>query len=300
MMKRTIDPAIKELLQSVNAHQINSCEYILPMEIWLKQREIINSTMGKIGSKRLPFVRVIFSCAVCKKEVIRPRAEIEKQFKKCKDYSPCCGKQCSTRLNNHKRGMTLHRTCNWCGVSIDASKKGARVCSKECRVSSQRAGIINSKGVPRRLCDICKTSYKPANNTYQSRFCSMECKNLAQSLAMLGESNSNWKGGLHPNRYQHGEGQKLREMKKMTNILDGHQCIICSAQGKLYSHHVDLDKNNNTAQNLVTLCARCHKKTHVAIKQGKTQFQWLKKYAKDRTYLTSKLRIHHAFLLATP
>ena len=51
------------------------------------------------------------------------------------------------------------------------------------------------------------------------------------------------------------------------NILDrdGHVCRICGAdqdEEVLHVHHVDYDRSNNRARNLVTLCQPCHKMIH--------------------------------------
>ena len=46
---------------------------------------------------------------------------------------------------------------------------------------------------------------------------------------------------------------------------DNFQCRICGkdgAEAKLNVHHIDYQRTNNEAENLVTLCAICHKAVH--------------------------------------
>lgn len=46
---------------------------------------------------------------------------------------------------------------------------------------------------------------------------------------------------------------------------DGHVCRICGSDpvaARLEVHHVDYDRTNNRAHNLVTLCSDCHRAIH--------------------------------------
>jgi 5-methylcytosine-specific restriction endonuclease McrA len=46
---------------------------------------------------------------------------------------------------------------------------------------------------------------------------------------------------------------------------DGYQCRICGAdqdEALLHVHHIDYDRLNNRARNLVTLCQPCHQLIH--------------------------------------
>ncbi len=64
-----------------------------------------------------------------------------------------------------------------------------------------------------------------------------------------GEANSNWKdgGGIHY--------QKLLEHVK--------NCEICNSTKNLEVHHKDKNRRNNSIDNLIKVCAKCHKYLHL-------------------------------------
>lgn len=41
------------------------------------------------------------------------------------------------------------------------------------------------------------------------------------------------------------------------------KCILCASTKYLCVHHIDLNRNNNTIENLITICKQCHQKYHV-------------------------------------
>lgn len=79
---------------------------------------------------------------------------------------------------------------------------------------------------------------------------------------MIGDGNSNWKGGISFEPYPCTWSFKLRE--KIRN-RDGRKCQVC---GKLEDcvrhdvHHIDYNKDNVNPENLITLCKKCHIKTN--------------------------------------
>ena len=43
------------------------------------------------------------------------------------------------------------------------------------------------------------------------------------------------------------------------------ECFVCGSQeskGKLHKHHIDFHHNNDTPDNIVILCERCHAAIH--------------------------------------
>jgi len=73
-------------------------------------------------------------------------------------------------------------------------------------------------------------------------------------FGMVGELSPAWFGGLmgipYPKEFSRGLKKQIRER-------DGYACAICGDYGNEV-HHVDYDKNNNTYNNLITLCKHCH------------------------------------------
>jgi hypothetical protein len=61
-------------------------------------------------------------------------------------------------------------------------------------------------------------------------------------------------------------------------------CVVCQITTSLAIHHIDKNKKNNSAQNLITLCFRHHRKHHsFEDNYGQTPYPWLAELAKKRT-----------------
>ena len=45
-----------------------------------------------------------------------------------------------------------------------------------------------------------------------------------------------------------------------------HECVICGAKEGLHIHHKDKNPSNNKVDNLIILCAVCHKKIHMNVR----------------------------------
>lgn len=77
------------------------------------------------------------------------------------------------------------------------------------------------------------------------------------------EKHPNWKGGVSfKNGYTSEFGVSLRkEIRKRDNFC----CRRCGGSyenTRLEVHHIDEDKSNNSKDNLITLCVRCHRRLH--------------------------------------
>lgn len=107
-----------------------------------------------------------------------------------------------------------------------------------------------------------------------------------------GEKNGRWQGGLSFEPY----GIEFSEsLKEQIRERDSHQCQICGAKRPqmgnindidyekidsfqtLDVHHIDYNKQNNSPENLVSLCHSCHSKTNT------NRNKWKK-------FLTEKIR----------
>lgn len=69
-----------------------------------------------------------------------------------------------------------------------------------------------------------------------------------------------WKGGV---RFRSGAPKYER---RQTLLRDQHRCCMCGRPehkvSKLHIHHLDHDSTNNESDNLLTLCADCHRRHH--------------------------------------
>ena len=74
------------------------------------------------------------------------------------------------------------------------------------------------------------------------------------------QKNPNWHGGVSFEPYT--EEFNLRR-KAEVKSRDGNCCKLCSSLGsRLHVHHIDYNKEHSYLSNLVTLCPRCHGRTH--------------------------------------
>jgi len=79
-------------------------------------------------------------------------------------------------------------------------------------------------------------------------------------LAERGEKHWNWKGGISFEPYPPEFNDNLKEKIRR---IDKHVCQICGINKiqlgyKLDIHHIDGNKNNNSFDNLISLCRECH------------------------------------------
>lgn len=86
---------------------------------------------------------------------------------------------------------------------------------------------------------------------------------LKDSIAKVGAVNPAWNGGSSFTPYPPEFNVNL---KRIILSRDSYTCQLCKAQPedkrRLHPHHIDYDKNNCHAENLITLCHNCHSKTN--------------------------------------
>lgn len=120
------------------------------------------------------------------------------------------------------------------------------------------------------ICDFCNGAFprkksKMKNSRSGLQFCSLGCKNSAQSLKFGLESvwPSHYKGDDLGHRRLQRNHPAIQEM-----ISDG--CVGCGKAALFYLsvHHIDGDRSNNERHNLEVVCGNCHVHRHLTIKNG--------------------------------
>lgn len=106
-----------------------------------------------------------------------------------------------------------------------------------------------------------------------------EFKRKMSECYLKGEENPSWRGGKSFEPYSPDFNATIkRKIKKR----DNYTCQLCGkTEGeeiekhgcKLAVHHVDYDKKNNNAENLITLCKICNNKVNLNRQYWKAQFQ---------------------------
>lgn len=104
------------------------------------------------------------------------------------------------------------------------------------------------------------------------------------------------------------ENREIDHFDGMREIIlerDKHKCTVCNSTDKLVVHHKDFngrgnENPNNSEDNLVTLCKRCHIAIHRAqlIKAGELK-QWSRKYPACIECGTTKTKHHSHGLCKT-
>lgn len=87
-----------------------------------------------------------------------------------------------------------------------------------------------------------------------------------------GENGPNWQGGISSLPYGIEWTPWLRQEIKTRdkNKCQNPKCI--NPLNPLEVHHIDYDKQNNYPSNLITLCKRCHGKTHII--KNRRKWRW--------------------------
>lgn len=168
--------------------------------------------------------------------------------------------------------MGISGVCANCGVGIDIRPrrlKPLNFCSRGCGTryyaahptpAMQQRGEKHRNGdeVPCFRCG--KMFYLAAGriaNQTQHKFCSQPCVSSYYASLRTGEKASNWKGGI--SRYP----RAFREARLKALERDNYECqSLPPHSGRLEVHHKDDDKHHTDLDNLLTLCAKCHKRIH--------------------------------------
>ena len=110
--------------------------------------------------------------------------------------------------------------------------------------------IMKRKPDPEKVCPICGNAImrkrygkrlEDLGAFKRRKYCSRACMAKAQFKAELAG---------------------LSAARKRSKPFLKHQCEICGTEENLQAHHKDMNPYNNSKENIMTLCARCHTKLH--------------------------------------
>ena len=77
----------------------------------------------------------------------------------------------------------------------------------------------------------------------------------------LGKKNGQWKGGINERYY-----------RRIAFETYPHYCAVCGLRGKLEVHHKDKNRKNNSPENLMIVCPKCHGNIHYLMNDWATDF----------------------------
>lgn len=241
------------------------------------------------GSKNGTHNKVHNICEICGSEFLT--------------YSSQTRRYCTDKCYQESRGEKRVLICESCSQAFEAyesdliaERHSGKYCSWDCRYMPGRA---------RAKCKNCGESFpitKSRLDSGRGHYCSVECMRTAnparggsikreckncwkifyvnpylinhgygnfccRACSKTGENNPQWVGG-HTKKYG---AEWTRSLRKSIRERDNYECHICGGKG-IDVHHIDYDKFNNLASNLITLCHSCHTKTNTDRGRWKKHF----------------------------
>ena len=137
-----------------------------------------------------------------------------------------------------------------------------------------RNGSKNSNwkgGKAPRKCIVCGCvflAHKCHINRGGGKLCSRKCSDSLRSMAIVGNKNPSWKGGVTPEVIRSRVSKKYEVWRKEVFSRDGYACKKCgdSSGGNLNAHHIlgfsKYPELRFSIDNGITLCKNCHKIEH--------------------------------------
>jgi len=178
----------------------------------------------------------------------------------------CCSKTCANLSRwgaTDFDGKITKKICTNCGNEFEVrrseeKRRQRKCCSPECANAKKSATHKNK---------IVSSSQKAKQREAMlGRELTKEHR-AAIGRGVAGKNNSHWIDG----RSQQKEGaadynfEFTSTLRTTIKKRDGYKCKKCNEDGtsfKLFVHHIDMDKHNNSEENLVTVCGSCHGKIH--------------------------------------
>lgn len=214
-------------------------------------------------------------CKFCKSEFNTTKSRI----------SDGRGKYCSRKCHDLSKRNRVKKVCLTCGQEFEVRKcreNTAKYCSLKCYDKSGKNnsywGRKHSREVVEKMkkswkmkiengfespfkqriyntCNICGKKFRVNNTLRKQKFCSRKCVDIYRSKYLVGENAIAWIDGrsFKPYPPEFNKGLK-REIKER----DGEKCRFCGITKNLSTHHIDYNKENNSRNNLITLCLTCN------------------------------------------
>lgn len=207
-----------------------------------------------------------------------------------------CNKECQKAFYRNKAREKLSveyaeetRECLYCGKEYtwSSSRPNQKYCGRECLNNATRQKFQAPVWTEKRQCAYCGKDFDWFSNKNSQKYCCKECLNAATTARakkqkknsrefieklrseiylkvseIIGEmqkTQGNTLGDRYIDYWKIGDiSEKTREevLKR-----DKYECSICKRKDALHLHHIVKRKNggNHKAENLITLCASCHR-----------------------------------------
>lgn len=201
-------------------------------------------------------------CADVHRQDTRKVKRTELHCKRCGKVfydHPCHGdrrKYCSYECANNSYVKLERRICAYCEEVFEVNPSSPNICcSMECRNARAKTSDWPTSKKLLRQCVQCGKEFWRQKSQVERRggnYCSKECKVNSQKLDVTSPA------GFY------GSGVWLQVRKRIL-LRDGFKCQQCGLDSKrLHVHHKEFKRNGGgeSDDNLVTLCAHCHRVLH--------------------------------------
>lgn len=215
---------------------------------------------------------ITMSCPVCGKEYQADTQRLKR------GRQTTCSRNCSYALRSSKHKVDLiSANCVHCGKAYQGKPfemRGKKYCSSECfqQLRAKRAGYKGK--LQYRFCLICGNAFKQRDRDH--KYCSRSCFETAHKDNMAGRLNPSYIDGRSANT-TYDAGAQWHEIRLTVYRRDKFTCQRCgvkcvpknratpkTAHRIIQCHHINPYKKSkdNSLDNLVTLCIRCHRQVH--------------------------------------
>jgi len=147
-------------------------------------------------------------------------------------------------------------TCDSCGIEYRKQTRQAtgskyeHYCSKPCATSSNINNTYTTLSCSHCSKEFTRLKSKLALSKHGVYFCSRECKDKGQSYI----------DAIKPDHYGTGNSDYRNKAFAAYDAI----CATCYNDNEyvLEVHHIDQNRDNNSINNLIILCANCHTLVH--------------------------------------
>jgi hypothetical protein len=153
----------------------------------------------------------------------------------------------------------LIKICPRCNSTYKTLNKKQIYCSVKCRNRRIIMNIKTDRSKPNCNCIICNAPlHRPkCRLNVKEPTCSRKCYIIWHSMRLAGPNHPAYRG-------DDGRGYKdfTAKIKRRVRERDGSRCVLCGDADRLRTHHIDYNKKNPAANNLITTCRDCHNYTN--------------------------------------
>lgn len=181
----------------------------------------------------------------------------------------------------NKIDLKEKRKLNWVGENNPMKKEEVRE-----KLRKKYIGIPTKNGKYIKIKKVCLFCNKEFIGANKNRFCSKKCGylnrrgkdfrtnngKLLSAKSMTGQNNPNWKGGTSRYYKLYLLERKWDKIRHKIYKRDNWTCQICGRSNiKIHAHHIVPYRisQDDSLENLITLCASCHIKEEWSYYNGK-------------------------------